>query len=668
MNSLEQNSDGFLSGGGEMGALTRAYNWKNSPLGAPETWPQGLKTAVRLLLSSGHPMLIWWGPELIQFYNDAYSRSLGSERHPSALGQPGRECWSEIWEVIGPQIEQVTTGVGPTWHENQLVPITRSGARENVCWTYSYNPIDDSTAPSGIGGVLVITTETTAQVMAEQRMKAAEARWRELFNQAPGFMCLLNGPEHVFEFANPRYFELVGSRDLVGKAVKDALPEVAEQGFGKLLDQVYTSGKAYSGVATPLTLARADGSSDQHYLDFVYQPIRNVASEVTGIFVEGYDVTERVHSTEILREEGRRKDEFLAMLAHELRNPLAPIRNASELLCQTSMRDSQTRAIGELITRQVTHLAHLVDDLLDMSRITQGRIELQREPLDLDRAIMVAIESLQALLQAKKHEVVYNKSDTRLYVNGDMTRIVQCVANILNNSAKYTDEGGRIQIDLREENNMAIIDVTDNGIGISPEVIPNLFELFVQAERTLDRSQGGLGIGLSIARRLVQMHEGNINAASDGLGEGSRFSISLPLISAPLEIVAPHDEIEISPMRILVVDDNIDAADSLARLLQLKGHTTDAVYNAHDALARAKLFRPDVVLLDIGLPDINGYEVARQMRIDGSADIIIALTGYGKAEDKQQAQEAGFNTHVTKPVRFLDLERILEEYNDIDVN
>lgn len=658
---IQGGTPGFLAGGGEMGALIRAYRWDSSPLGAPENWSQGLKTAVRLLLSTGHPMFIWWGPDLIQFYNDAYRRSIGPERHPSALGQGGRECWAEIWHIIGPQIEQVMGGEGHTWQENQLVPITRHGQKEDVYWTYGYGPIDDPDAPHGVGGVLVVCTETTAQVLAEQRIKAAEARWRALFTQAPGFMCILTGPDHIFEFANPRYFDLLDHRDIIGKTVRDALPEVEQQGFVDLLDKVYRTGKAYTGTALPLSLRQSDGSSRNIFLDFVYEPIRDASGEIAGIFVNGYDVTDRVISTEILREEDRRKDEFLAMLAHELRNPLAPIRNASELL--THSDNTETQSIGELLIRQVTQLSRLVDDLLDVSRITKGRIELQQNAIELGNAIAIAIESIQSPLMEKRHKLSYTPGDQPLYIKGDLTRIVQCLANILTNAIKYTDSGGHIRVVLREADGMAVLEIKDNGIGISPEMLPRIFELFTQAERAMDRSQGGLGIGLSVVYRLVKMHDGTITAMSDGLGHGSTFQISLPLIEPPCQQTPAREEIRSCavPKRVLIVDDNIDAANSLAQLLKFKGHHTSAVYNARDALTEAETFAADVILLDIGLPDMNGYEVAKQLRQNRQAGAIVALTGYGQAEDIQRAREAGFDNHVTKPVALEDLERMLEE-------
>ena len=235
----------FLAGGGEMGRLIRAHDWAATPLGPPVRWPQSLKTAIRVILNTGHPMYIWWGSELRCFYNDAYLRSIGPERHPGSIGQPGREVWDEIWPIIGPQIDQVMSGSGATWHENQLVPITRNGKREDVYWTYSYGPIDDETAPTGVGGVLVVCSETTEQVLRQQQSIAERERLRQMFEQAPGFVALLSGPEHTFELANPAYLKLVGHREVLGKTVAEAIPEAGEQGYLDLLERVFKTGEAY---------------------------------------------------------------------------------------------------------------------------------------------------------------------------------------------------------------------------------------------------------------------------------------------------------------------------------------------------------------------------------------------------------------------------------------
>lgn len=278
----------FLAGGGEMGALMRAHDWKTTAVGEPAGWPQSLRTAVRVLLNCGHPMYIWWGPELICFYNDAYRRSIGPERHPSSLGQPGRAVWEEIWPIIGPQIEQVTSGRGATWHENHLVPITRNGRREDVYWTYSYSPIDDGDAPHGVGGVLVVCSETTQKVLTEQQLLAENERQRRMFQKAPGFIAVLRGPDHIYEYVNEAYLAIAGQRDFIGRSVREALPELEGQGFYELLDRVYRTGERFIAQAMSVRLS-VDAST--RLIDFVYEPIRDEAGEVYGIFVGGHDVT-----------------------------------------------------------------------------------------------------------------------------------------------------------------------------------------------------------------------------------------------------------------------------------------------------------------------------------------------------------------------------------------
>jgi PAS domain S-box-containing protein len=284
----------FLQGGGEMGALLRAHDWSATPIGPPENWPQPLRTMVGLLLSSAQPMYIWWGPQLLCFYNDAYRRSIGPERHPRSLGQPGREVWAEIWHIIGPQIEQVLSGGGATSHQNVLVPITRHGRLEQVYWTYTYNPITDPSSKSGVGGVLVICNETTEQILAEQRSTARLQQLADLFEQAPIFMAMLKGAEHRFELSNPSYRQLIGHREHLGLTVAEAIPEATEQGYVALLDKVYESGTAYAGMGMKLQLALTPvGPLADRYVDFVYQPIKDAQGAVNGIFVTGVDSTER---------------------------------------------------------------------------------------------------------------------------------------------------------------------------------------------------------------------------------------------------------------------------------------------------------------------------------------------------------------------------------------
>ncbi len=285
-----------------MGARMRAHDWAASPLGPAETWPPALKTAIRLILNTGHPMYVWWGPDLLCFYNDAYSRSLGPERHPGSLGQPGREVWAEIWPLIGHQVDFVMAGLGSTWDENRQVPITRFGRLDEIYWTYSYSPIDDQTGPNGVGGVLVVCTETTESVLAERRLTEETQRQRRLFEQAPGFIAILSGPDHVFEFVNESYDRHFDRRGFVGRRVRDVFPELKGQGFFELLDRVYATGERFVASAMPVQLKAGPGAQPvEHLLDFIYEPVRAVDGSVTGIFVEGYDVTERSRAEAGLR-------------------------------------------------------------------------------------------------------------------------------------------------------------------------------------------------------------------------------------------------------------------------------------------------------------------------------------------------------------------------------
>lgn len=650
---------GFLADGGEMGARIRAFEWGTTSLGPPAQWSQALKVTVRLMLSSGHPMFIWWGPELIQFYNDAYSRSIGPERHPSALGHKGRECWQEIWHVIGPQIEHVMSGRGHTWHENQLIPITRYGRREDVYWTYSYSPIDYPDAANGIGGVLVVCTETTAQMLSQQKAKTDEAKWRSLFNLAPVFMCTLKGPQHIFEYANPDYLKLVGRRPMLGKSVSEALPEIVEQGFIDLLDSVFESGKPYQGHAVPVDLTSETNFTTRRYVDFTYQPLTDEHNQVMGIFVIGYDVTESVRSSKRLQEQDRRKDEFLAMLAHELRNPLAPIANVAELLMRKDNSTGEIQKAGEVLKRQCNQLTHLVNDLLDVSRITRGIIELKNGPVNIDQAIGIALESAQPQIAEKEHTLEYIPQNRELFVWGDLQRLVQCLSNIMVNAIKYTPPRGLIKVQVTQTPAEVAIEIADSGIGIAPEMLPTIFDLFTQVNPTIDRTHGGLGIGLSIVQRLVQMHSGTFTAASEGLGRGAQFTIQLPLIAPPRTHAPEISNTKSEGCRILIVDDNIDAADSLARLLTYLGYETLAVYSANECLEHLASFAPEVALLDIGLPDMNGYELAGRFRAQSAPAKLVAVTGYGTAEDRRQSEEAGFDRHLTKPVAIAELEQVI---------
>jgi two-component system, chemotaxis family, CheB/CheR fusion protein len=373
------------------------------------------------------------------------------------------------------------------------------------------------------------------------------------------------------------------------------------------------------------------------------------------------DITERKAAQEALRQTDRQKDEFLAMLAHELRNPLAPIRNAAVLLTREVGADPRLGALTAMITRQSQHLTRLLDDLLDVSRIARGRIVLQSEPLEVGEFIGPAIEMVQPLMNEKLHKLRVDRPGRPLHVHGDRARLVQCVCNLLNNATKYSAARSEIVVVVTEASDSVTIEVRDNGVGISPELLPHIFDLFIQGERSLDRSQGGLGIGLSIVKRLVAMHQGTVSAASEGIGRGCTFGVRLPRMAAPERAAADCLAATASKRRILVVDDNSDLADSLAMLLRLEGHEVEIAYSAPGTFEAVQRMRPEVVFLDIGLPQMDGYEIARRLRADPAAKGVhlIALTGYGQEHDRERAREAGFGAHLVKPADIEVVNKIL---------
>jgi signal transduction histidine kinase len=383
------------------------------------------------------------------------------------------------------------------------------------------------------------------------------------------------------------------------------------------------------------------------------------------------EIAERKRFEQELQEGDRRKDEFLAMLSHELRNPLAAISNVAHVMKASPTVDPQLRWAREVLGRQTGHLTRLIDDLLDVSRITRGKVTLRREPLDLKSVVAGAIETTRTLVQGRRHSLQVQLPDEPVPVIGDRVRLTQVVDNILTNAAKYTKEDGSITISLVSEESApgtpgeAVIRVRDSGVGIPPELLPTVFDLFRRADESLGRAEGGLGIGLALARGLVEMHGGRIEAASDGPGKGSEFTIRLPRSAA--EVAEPQRQASERPrhgpeqLRVLVVDDSVDSAESMAIILEMSGHDVRRAHNGPDALKAACDYRPDVVLMDIGMPGMSGHEVAQKMReAPATRDIVlIAMTGYGRQVDREQSQAAGFDHHLVKPLDFEKLNEVL---------
>ena len=648
-----------------MGAMMRAHDWSHSPLGHPRAWPQALRTTVGLMLNSKFPMFAAWGPELGFLYNDSYAIILG-EKHPAALGARFHDIWREIWDDIHPLIVRALKGEA-TYMDRLPLRMNRYGYDEDTWFRFSYSPVRDEDGT--VAGMYCACVEMTGEVLAERYREQENQRLMALFEQAPGIFAVLRGPRHVFEIANESYLQLIGRRELIGKPAREALPEVADQGFFELLDQVYQSGQPFVGHAVPVRVQReASAPLEERFVDFVYQPIRGPKGDVEGIFVEGSDVTMRKRVEDELRAANRQKDQFLAMLAHELRNPLAPITTAAQLLQRGNLDPQRARHASDIIVRQAEHMTDLVNDLLDVSRVTRGLAEIEKEDLDVAAIVHGAIEQVRPLLDLKRHELRLELWQQPLHVSGDRTRLVQVVSNILNNAAKYTPAGGRIILRVSSEGGEAVIAVCDNGQGIEPQVLPYIFDLFTQAERTPDRSQGGLGIGLALVKSLVALHGGRVAAHSEGPNMGSEFVIRLPLLpgSGEHKALAPREHAMDGAVRVLVVDDNADAAQMLATLLEAHGHLVSVEYDGTGGLARALRERPEVMLLDIGLPDMDGHELARRLRAspDTANAMLVALTGYGQSEDRERARQAGFDRHLVKPADLSELLGILAKVRE----
>jgi PAS domain S-box-containing protein len=503
---------------------------------------------------------------------------------------------------------------------------------------------------------------------ARREAELQKQHLRSLFMQAPTPIVILRGPDHVIELANPMTCKIWGRQeaDVLDKPLIDALPELRDQPFIALLDEVLRSGIPYVGKETPARLdPRGDGVFETRYLNFVYAPLRSLDGEIEGILVIAFDVTDEVLSRNDMSRlrsaaeaANRTKDEFLAMLGHELRNPLAPILTALQLM---SLR-GDTTALKErtVIDRQVRHLMRLVDDLLDVSRIARGKIELRQQPIEVAQIVASAVETVSPLLEERQHRLDVDVP-SGLIVRGDVTRLTQIVMNLLSNAAKYTDPRGQIRISAAESDGHVELRVKDSGIGISAEMLDRVFDMFTQDRQAREKVHGGLGLGLTIVKSLVDLHGGSIHALSDGPGRGSEFVIRLPVSRESSEHTEARDPAAVpvrSGRRILIVDDNVDAAHLMADALEAVGHETRLAYDGLAALDIAADFQPHAALLDLGLPIMDGYEIAEQLltRSSAVAPILIAVTGYGQISDRERTRAAGFHAHVVKPV---DLPRLM---------
>jgi PAS domain S-box-containing protein len=513
--------------------------------------------------------------------------------------------------------------------------------------------------------------DITERKRAELEINRAREQLQLVVDTTPAFIARYDRDRRLV-WANKSYAARFGKTpdELVGSGLVDLLDLVGEAAF-RVIDPLAARVSAGESAQVELEIPYAGGP---RWVHAEAAPTLDAAGAADGCVLVLTDVTdgrrleqERERALNDLREVDRRKDEFLAMLSHELRNPLAPILNAVEVLDQLEPGDKETAAeYRDIIARQAKHMKRLLDDLLDVSRVSQGKIQLQKQRLDLNVLLAQAVEISRPMIFEKRHELSIAMSPQPIELEADPTRLLQVFDNLMNNAAKYTDAGGHIAIVSAVENGEAVVTVRDDGIGMTPDLLARAFELFVQGTPSLDRTQGGLGIGLTLVQTLIKMHGGSVRAFSEGPGSGSQLVVRLPL-AAPTELraasPAPSPRANAgAPLRVLVVDDNVDAAAALGKLLRLRGHEVLLAYDGPGALAAAAAAPPDLVVLDIGLPGMNGYAVAARLRAAGQAGAaLVALTGYGREDDLQRSRDAGFDHHLVKPIDFGQLQRIILE-------
>jgi signal transduction histidine kinase/ActR/RegA family two-component response regulator len=707
----------------------RRHPWASTPVGPVEQWPFSLKLAVRTLLDCQLPMYLVWGDGFIEFFNDAYVPVLG-DRKDKTVGGDARRTWAEIWPTIGPLFARVRDGepVGfqdlglpinrygyietcyftfsysPVYDDGQRIGGVLATFIETTAKVRAEEALREETR---VLELMKRASETLASTIDLERLTQAIT---DAATQLVGAECgsfFYNGkddnddgdllytrsgaPCDAFaSFGNPRAAAVVGPT-FHGSAPVRSDDITQDPRYGTMgphcgMPRGHLSVRSYLAASVVSRSGEVIGG-----LFFGHsQPamFSERSEELIGAFAVQaaiaidnarlYDMAQRaaqereqlLASERAARAEAERhnkmKDEFLAMLAHELRNPLAPITSAAQLLRLPEVNEGLRLKASNIISRQVRHMTELVDDLLDVSRVTRGLVKLENEVLDLNKVAMAAVEQARPHIEERRHALTVELPDAPVPVEGDRTRLIQVLVNLLNNSAKYTPAGGRIHLavttDGRGDGTMARVAVRDNGSGIDAQLLPHVFDLFTQADRAPDRSQGGLGIGLALVKSIVRMHNGQVGAHSDGPQRGTTMTVALPLAHAEVGQVVRSGEGsgDARPLTVTIVDDNADAGHSLAVLLRAHGHTVHVHEDAADTLAHADP-ATEVFILDIGLPDMTGYELARRLRRDArhAHAVHVALTGYGQQRDRELSQQAGFDHHLVKPVEIGKLAQIL---------
>jgi PAS domain S-box-containing protein len=595
------------------------------------------------------------------------------------------------WEGCGYTKEQIVGKPfweGPWWTPSEaLVEKIKSGSRQAAAGQafsaempyyvadgserivdVTILPIRDET------GRVLFLAPTGTDITDRKRTEADRENFVTLIENSTDFigMCDLEGTPF---FVNRAGLEMVGLESIDEarrKPVKDFFfPEDQDEIINQFLPSVAEKGHGEIEVRF-----RHFKTSEARWMVYKVAKLTDASGNALGYATVSQDVTQRKRLEDELRtlaadlsEVDRRKNEFLATLAHELRNPLAPMANMLEVLKRSDGEDENSKQARETIERQLGQMVRLVDDLLDINRITHDRLELRRHELELSAVLQQALEVARPLVDAAGHNLLVDIPAEPIYLNADPARLAQVFGNLINNSCRYTRPGGNIWVSAERSGDEVIVTVKDNGVGIPSDQLASIFDMFTQVKQTSERTQGGLGIGLTLAKRLVEMHGGSVEARSEGQGKGSEFEVRLPILTEVTHQATPASSTTPPPSasrRILVVDDNVDSAESLTMLLEITGNQTYIAHDGIEALEVADRYRPEIVLLDIGLPRLNGYEVCRRIRTQSwGKDIkVIALTGWGQDEDRRKSQEAGFDGHLVKPVNYDELIRLLDSISD----
>jgi PAS domain S-box-containing protein len=587
-----------------------------------------------------------------------------SEAHRILDREPGSLSGQVMWDLYpGLRGTEFEDKYQRTMYDRETASFTAFYADQGRWYEVTTFP-----AAEGMSVYFRNVTEGRQLEAARQEAVLESERQRRIYetalNSTPDFVYVFD-LDHRAMYANDALLKTWGTDDVRGKTwIELGYEQWHADMHDRELDQVINSRAPIRGEI-PFA-----GTGGRRMYDYIFAPVFGADGAVVAVAGTTRDITDRQAADQSIREQARRlaesdrsKDEFLATLSHELRNPLAPLRNSIALLRRASHGENRAAPIHDMMERQVNHLVRLVDELLELSRISRGTLSLRDERVDLSTVVRNALEITAPLVQAAGHELAAELPDAPVCLQGDEVRLVQILVNLLDNAVKYTEPGGRLAIRAEQVDGMVTITVSDNGIGIAPEALPRMFEMFSRGDRDVARVQGGLGIGLALSRRLTEMHKGTLEACSDGVGKGSVFTVRLPVAPAAGSDVAerPHHGANLALTRVLVVDDNHDAGDSLAMILEMLGADVRVARGGTEALEIFSSYQPSVILLDIGMPGMNGYEVARAIRSGhpGHPVVIVALTGWGQDEDRRRSKDAGFDHHLVKPAEIEALQDLL---------